>query len=84
MAAYRVNDLTVARTRLGPGVICVRDNDLDRFAQTAALLERTVANRDPVERARRLAQALRVVHHGLDIGCAHLTAGGEIVVPPRE
>ena len=59
MATYRVENLTVARTRFGPGVICVRDNDLDRFALTAELLERAVADRDPVERARRLARALR-------------------------
>jgi gamma-glutamyltranspeptidase/glutathione hydrolase len=59
MAAYQVQELTVARTPFGAGIICVRDNDLDEFAYTASILNRTVADRDPARRARQLAHALR-------------------------
>lgn len=59
MAAYRVQERAVARAEFGPGIICVRDNDLDEFARTAGLVNRHVGDRDPVGRARHLAHALR-------------------------
>lgn len=59
MADYRVHELTVARARFGPGVICVRDNDLDQFARTARILDSDVRDPDPAARARHLAHALR-------------------------
>lgn len=59
MVAYQVHDLTVARVRFGPGVICVRDNDLDRFARTASILDDGLADADPTARVRHLAHALR-------------------------
>jgi gamma-glutamyltranspeptidase/glutathione hydrolase len=59
MATYQVHELTVARARFGPGVICVRDNDLDEFAHTARILDAALADTDPAARARHLAHALR-------------------------
>ncbi|MFN8198940.1 MAG: gamma-glutamyltransferase [Nakamurella multipartita] len=59
MASYRVRELTVARAEFGPGVICVRDNDLDQFAATARVLAAGLADTDPAARARHLATALR-------------------------
>ena len=38
MAQYQVRELTVQRVEFGPGIICVRDNDLDSFAGTAQAL----------------------------------------------
>ena len=59
MAAYRVRELVVESANFGPGVIWVRGNDLDRFADTAATLSQGLANADPPERARLLVRALR-------------------------
>ncbi|HEY5882895.1 MAG TPA: gamma-glutamyltransferase, partial [Nakamurella sp.] len=59
MVAYQVHELTVARVRFGPGIICVRDNDLDRFARTASILDDGLTDADPAARARHLAHALR-------------------------
>jgi gamma-glutamyltranspeptidase/glutathione hydrolase len=59
MVSYQVHELTVARARFGPGIICVRDNDLDQFARTAAILDQGLADADPAARARHLAHALR-------------------------
>lgn len=59
MAAYRVRELTVDRVPFGPGVICVRDNDLDAFGRTAQAFQSLLAERGPVPRARSLVQALR-------------------------
>ena len=39
MARYRVEELPVHKVRFGPGVICVRGNDLDAFGRTAAGVE---------------------------------------------
>ncbi len=59
MVAYQVHELQVARARFGPGVICVRDNDLDGFAATARILDENLADAAPPARARHLAHALR-------------------------
>ncbi len=59
MAAYRVRELVAARTDFGPGVIRVRDNDLDRFADTAATIDRGLAGSAVVDRARLMVDALR-------------------------
>ena len=59
MAAYRVQELTIDRVEFGPGVICVRDNDLDAFGRTAEAINRTLHLRGPAERARNLVRSLR-------------------------
>ena len=59
MVTYQVHELGVAREPFGPGVICVRDNDLDGFALTARTLNRGLDDPDPSQRARHLAAALR-------------------------
>jgi gamma-glutamyltranspeptidase/glutathione hydrolase len=59
MAAYQVQDLTVARVPFGPGIICVRNNDLDAFGRTAQALNPMLQLPGPVQRARSLVQALR-------------------------
>ncbi len=59
MVAYQVHELPVAKEPFGPGLICVRDNDLDEFARTARILHEGLHDPDPSHRARRLAHALR-------------------------
>ncbi len=64
IAAYRVQELPVHRVPFGPGVICVRGNDLDRFGDTATALQAALtavepADQGPVSRARTLVRALR-------------------------
>lgn len=59
MAAYRVRTLPVRRVRFGGATLCVRGNDLDRFADTAATFDEGLAGADPVQRALRFVAALR-------------------------
>jgi gamma-glutamyltranspeptidase/glutathione hydrolase len=49
----------VDKVRFGPGVICVRGNDLDSFGRTAQEMNRHLPLTGPVDRARRLVQSLR-------------------------
>ncbi len=59
MARYQVRELAVARAEFGPGVICVRGNDLDSFAGTAQALNGLLHLPGPAARARSLVHALR-------------------------
>lgn len=59
MAAYRVRTLPVQRVLFGGATLCVRGNDLDRFADTAATYDVGLATADPVQRAQRFVDALR-------------------------
>jgi gamma-glutamyltranspeptidase/glutathione hydrolase len=59
MAAYRVTDLTPRRVSFGPGILHVRGNDLDSFADTAAALDLAAVGRGGADRARTLVAALR-------------------------
>ena len=59
MAQYQVRELAVARAEFGPGVICVRGNDLDSFAGTAQALNGLLHLPGPAARARSLVHALR-------------------------
>ena len=46
IAEYQVRELPVERVAFGPGVICVRDNDLDAFGRTAERLNGELSHRD--------------------------------------
>jgi len=59
MAQYRVEELPVHKVRFGPGVICVRGNDLDAFGRTAQELNRHLHVSGPADRARNLVRSLR-------------------------
>jgi gamma-glutamyltranspeptidase / glutathione hydrolase len=59
MAEYQVQDLPVQRVEFGPGIICVRGNDLDSFSGTAQALNGMLGRPGPAARARSLVQALR-------------------------
>ena len=59
LAAYEVRELAVERVAFGEGTICVRGNDLDAFAATAAEVNRVLVGAGPVERTRQLVSALR-------------------------
>jgi len=59
VAEYRVRELAVERVAFGPGVICVRDNDLDAFGRTAERLNGELSTGDPAARACSLVRALR-------------------------
>ncbi|HEY4990643.1 MAG TPA: gamma-glutamyltransferase, partial [Nakamurella sp.] len=59
MSQYHVQQLPVERVTFGPGMICVRGNDLDAFGRTAAALNATLHRSSPAERARSLVRALR-------------------------
>ena len=59
VASYQVQELAVERVDFGPGVICVRGNDLDAFGVTASSLNAALHLVGPVERARSLVRALR-------------------------
>jgi gamma-glutamyltranspeptidase/glutathione hydrolase len=59
MAQYQVRELAVERAEFGPGVICVRGNDLDSFAGTAQALNGLLHLPGPAARARSLVHALR-------------------------
>ncbi len=59
MAQYRVRELAVERVEFGPGVICVRGNDLDSFSGTAQALNGLLHRPGPAARACSLVQALR-------------------------
>jgi gamma-glutamyltranspeptidase/glutathione hydrolase len=59
VAEYRVRELAVERVDFGPGVICVRDNDLDAFGRTAERLNGELSTGDPAARACSLVRALR-------------------------
>jgi gamma-glutamyltranspeptidase/glutathione hydrolase len=59
VADYRVQELPVERVDFGPGVICVRGNDLDAFGATASSMNAALHLTGPVERARSLVRALR-------------------------
>jgi gamma-glutamyltranspeptidase/glutathione hydrolase len=59
MAHYRVQELAAQQVPFGPGVICVRDNDLDSFGGTARALNALLHLPGPAARARSLVQALR-------------------------
>ncbi len=59
VAEYRVRELAVERVEFGPGVICVRDNDLDAFGRTAERLNAELSTGDPAARACSLVRALR-------------------------
>jgi gamma-glutamyltranspeptidase / glutathione hydrolase len=59
MARYRVTELPLERVDFGPGVICVRGNDLDAFGRTAAAMNASWDRNRPAERARSLVRALR-------------------------
>lgn len=59
MASYEVRELAVQRAEFGPGVICVRGNDLDSFARTAQALNGLLDRPGSAARARSLVQALR-------------------------
>lgn len=59
MSAYRVRALPVRRVRFAGATVCVRDNDLDNFAATAAELDAGLSGADAVQRARLLVRALR-------------------------
>jgi gamma-glutamyltranspeptidase/glutathione hydrolase len=59
MAEYRVNELPVERVDFGPGVICVRGNDLDSFGRTAAAMHGSLGGTAPGDRALALVRALR-------------------------
>jgi len=59
VADYRVRELAVERVEFGPGVICVRDNDLDAFGRTAERLNAELSTGDPAARACSLVRALR-------------------------
>ncbi len=59
MAHYRVQELPVQQVEFGPGIICVRGNDLDSFSGTAQALNRMLDRPGPADRARSLVQALR-------------------------
>ena len=59
MAAYRVAELPPRRVPFGPGLLHVRGNDLDAFADTAAALDLAAVRRGGIDRARTFVQALR-------------------------
>jgi gamma-glutamyltranspeptidase/glutathione hydrolase len=59
MAEYRVNELAVERVGFGPGVICVRGNDLDAFGRTATAMQGALSGTSPGDRALALVSALR-------------------------
>lgn len=59
MAQYQVTELAVERAEFGPGVICVRGNDLDSFAGTAQVLNGLLHLPGTAARARSLVHALR-------------------------
>lgn len=59
MAEYRVRELAVQRVEFGPGIICVRGDDLDSFAGTAQAMHGLLHRLGPAARARCLVQALR-------------------------
>jgi len=59
MARYQVEELAVHKVRFGPGVICVRGNDLDGFGRTAQEMNRHLHLTGPAARARSLVRSLR-------------------------
>ena len=59
MAAYRVTELEPQQVRFGAGILHVRGNDLDSFADTAAALDLAAVERGGADRARTFVQALR-------------------------
>lgn len=59
MAAYRVQELLPMRVPFGPGILHVRDNDLDSFGATAAALDLGAVARGGADRALALVAALR-------------------------
>jgi gamma-glutamyltranspeptidase/glutathione hydrolase len=59
VAEYRVHELSIVRVEFGPGIICVRGNDLDSFGATASSMNTALHLVEPVERARNLVRALR-------------------------
>jgi gamma-glutamyltranspeptidase/glutathione hydrolase len=59
MARYQVEELRVHKVRFGPGVICVRGNDLDGFGRTAQEMNRHLHLTGPGDRARSLVRSLR-------------------------
>lgn len=59
MAAYQVADLVPRRVQFGPGMLHVRGNDLDCFADTAAVLDLAAVRRGGIDRARTFVNALR-------------------------
>ncbi len=59
MSQYHVRELTALHVPFGPGVIHVRDDDLDCFGITAATVDAALHNTSPADRARTLVRALR-------------------------
>ena len=59
LAAYRVRELPPRRVGLGAGMIHVRGNDLDSFADTVAALDQEAVARGGADRALALVNALR-------------------------
>ncbi len=59
MSQYHVRELTVLHVPFGDGVIHVRNDDLDSFGATAALVNASLHQRSPADRARTLVRALR-------------------------
>ncbi len=59
MSQYHVRELTALHVPFGPGVIHVRDDDLDCFGVTAATVDASLHNTSPADRARTLVRALR-------------------------
>ena len=59
MAQYRVEELPVRKVRFGPGVICVRGNDLDAFGRHRAGAEPAPARQRSGRPGRSLVRSLR-------------------------